>query len=72
LEIGTKGWKLGESTAWRIERERESESRGCSPEGEGEKHVVAVGSPVVAGEGRTPAMGREPPEHRDRGREVKK
>jgi hypothetical protein len=53
------------------EKKRERESRGCSPEREGEEHVVAVGL-VVAGEGRTPAMGREPPEHRDRGREQKK
>ena len=50
------------------EKEREKESRGCSPEREGEEHEVAVGSPVVAGEGRTPAMGREPPE-RQRGAE---
>ena len=36
------------------EKKRERESRGCSPEREGEEHVVAVGSPErreVTGDG---------------------
>jgi hypothetical protein len=71
-------WKLAQKggnwvhTAGRDrEKKRERESRGRSPEREGEEHVVAVGL-VVAGEGRTLATGREPPEHRDRGREQRK
>jgi hypothetical protein len=60
-----KGWRGVLKAGIDREKKRERESRGCSPEREGEKHVVAVES-VAAGEGRTPSMGREPLEHRDK------
>jgi hypothetical protein len=57
-----KGWRGVLTAGIDREKKRERESRGCSPEREGEKHVVAVGSPErreVASDGRKNARDRE-------------
>jgi hypothetical protein len=62
-----KGWRGVLTAGIDREKKRERETRGCSPEREGEKHVVAVGSPErreIAGDG------EKSPEPEGRGRET--
>ena len=64
LEFGQKGWKW-EPLLTRTEKEENRGREGLLIERDEEKHKVTVGSPGVAGEGRSPAGERESPERRE-------